>query len=458
MRGDVPAGLGDLAGLVEETAVGAGEGQRLVGVDLAALQALAPRCGPHHVVAAILVDGHAPFWPKRRAAVASPAVDQSDDRTVPLKTLLRWSEALAGIARTGLGFTESLYEQERFEEILKVAADIRVEADGQSDEPDYAGGLVQEWMDTVGKGVPGYITPKVAVGAAVGNEAGELLLIQRADSGIWLYPTGWCDIGYSAAEVVVKEVEEETGIIAEPVRLIAVLDGLRLGHDPDSALFAPLLLPGRRRRAQPASARDARRRVVHPRHAALPAGGLGALGRPCLRRPQRRGARGALRPRPPAACGGATRTRRNDRHRDRHQRRRRAVRLGGAADPAAVALGAGSRSRGARTHGDRHATTLFVARSEGAIVGMLTLASFQVPTGVRSWIEDVVVDEAARGQGAAVALVQAALDESARLGSRTVDLTSRPHREAANRLYLRMGFEVRQTNVYRWTAEGSDGS
>ncbi len=156
-------------------------------------------------------------------------MDQSDDRTVPLKTLLRWSEALAGIARTGLGFTESLYEQERFEEILKVAADIRVEADGQADQTDDAGGLVEEWMDTVGKGVPGYITPKVAVGAAVGNEAGELLLIQRADSGIWLYPTGWCDIGYSAAEVVVKEVEEETGIIAEPVRLIAVLDGLRLG-------------------------------------------------------------------------------------------------------------------------------------------------------------------------------------------------------------------------------------
>ena len=110
-----------------------------------------------------------------------------------------------------------------------MAADIRAEADGEGDDPDHAGGLVQEWMDTVGKGVPGYVTPKVAVGAAVGNDKGELLLIQRADSGIWLYPTGWCDVGYSAAEVVVKEVEEETGIIAEPVRLIAVLDGLRLG-------------------------------------------------------------------------------------------------------------------------------------------------------------------------------------------------------------------------------------
>ena len=110
-----------------------------------------------------------------------------------------------------------------------MAADIRAEADGATDDPDHAGGLVQEWMDTVGKGVPGYVTPKVAVGAAVGNDKGELLLIQRADSGIWLYPTGWCDVGYSAAEVVVKEVEEETGIVVEPVRLIAVLDGLRLG-------------------------------------------------------------------------------------------------------------------------------------------------------------------------------------------------------------------------------------
>jgi len=67
------------------------------------------------------------------------------------------------------------------------------------------------------------------VGAAVSNDDGQLLLIQRADSGVWLYPTGWCDVGYSASEVVAKEVEEETGILAEPLRLIGVLDGLRLG-------------------------------------------------------------------------------------------------------------------------------------------------------------------------------------------------------------------------------------
>jgi ribosomal protein S18 acetylase RimI-like enzyme len=99
------------------------------------------------------------------------------------------------------------------------------------------------------------------------------------------------------------------------------------------------------------------------------------------------------------------------------------------------------------------ATTLFVARDDD-IVGMLTLATFQIPTGVRAWIEDVVVDDAARGAGVAAALVQAALDRSAELGARTVDLTSRPDREAANRLYVRLGFETRQTNVYRKTLDG----
>ncbi|MGH9210937.1 MAG: NUDIX domain-containing protein [Acidimicrobiales bacterium] len=141
--------------------------------------------------------------------------------------LIRWSEALSGIARTGLGFTESLYERERFEEVLAVAGDIRAaaDADGELD----AEHFVDEWMKGVGRGIAGYVTPKVAVGAVVYNEDGEILLVQRADSGIWLYPTGWADVGYSASEIAVKEVREETGIVCEPVRLIALLDGLRLG-------------------------------------------------------------------------------------------------------------------------------------------------------------------------------------------------------------------------------------
>jgi ADP-ribose pyrophosphatase YjhB (NUDIX family) len=141
--------------------------------------------------------------------------------------LLRWSEALSGIARTGLGFTDNLYERERFEEVLRVAADIRLAATEEADVD--AEALVADWLTQVGDGVEGYVTPKVAVGAVVGNDRGEILLVQRADSAVWLYPTGWADVGYSPSEVAVKEVYEETGVEVEPERLIAVLDGLRLG-------------------------------------------------------------------------------------------------------------------------------------------------------------------------------------------------------------------------------------
>ena len=97
------------------------------------------------------------------------------------------------------------------------------------------------------------------------------------------------------------------------------------------------------------------------------------------------------------------------------------------------------------------ATTLFVARAEdGTIAGTLTLCTFRIPTGMRAWIEDVVVDDGAGRQGVGTALMQAALAESQRRGARTVDLTSRPSREAANRLYLKLGFTLRDTNVYRY--------
>lgn len=139
--------------------------------------------------------------------------------------LLRWSEMLSALSRTGLAFTESLYEQERYEEILLVAAEIQ----SHSALPYDAETLVTEWTKTIGHGVPGYVTPKTTVGAVVGNDDGEILLVQRADSGIWLYPTGWADIGYSPAEVAVKEVWEETGIQSEVVQLLGVLDGMRLG-------------------------------------------------------------------------------------------------------------------------------------------------------------------------------------------------------------------------------------
>lgn len=100
------------------------------------------------------------------------------------------------------------------------------------------------------------------------------------------------------------------------------------------------------------------------------------------------------------------------------------------------------------------ATTLLVARDgDGRIVGALTLVVFPIPTGVRAWIEDVVVDEAARGRGVGEALNRTALRLAAQAGARTVDLTSRPSREAANRLYRRIGFVPRDTNVYRISLE-----
>jgi ADP-ribose pyrophosphatase YjhB (NUDIX family) len=145
------------------------------------------------------------------------------------RDLVRWSEALAAIARTGLGFTQSLYERERFEEVLHVAADIKAAADDALEVRREQDHFVQEWLDSVGEGVPGYVTPKVAVGVVVGNDAGEVLLVKRPDSGIWLYPTGWADVGYSPAEVAVKEVAEETGIVCEPVQVLSVIDGQRMG-------------------------------------------------------------------------------------------------------------------------------------------------------------------------------------------------------------------------------------
>ena len=97
-------------------------------------------------------------------------------------------------------------------------------------------------------------------------------------------------------------------------------------------------------------------------------------------------------------------------------------------------------------------TIMFVARVDNQIVGLLTLAVFRIPTAVRAWIEDVVVDSSARGHGVGEALNLAAIAEAKRRGAKTVDLTSRPSREAANRLYQRIGFVARETNVYRFDA------
>ena len=96
------------------------------------------------------------------------------------------------------------------------------------------------------------------------------------------------------------------------------------------------------------------------------------------------------------------------------------------------------------------ATDLFIAIDDGGtIIGTATLVTFRIPTGARAWIEDVVVDEAGRGQGVGSALTEAMVERAQELGCRTVDLTSRPSRQSANRMYQRAGFVARDTNVYR---------
>ena len=100
---------------------------------------------------------------------------------------------------------------------------------------------------------------------------------------------------------------------------------------------------------------------------------------------------------------------------------------------------------------DHDATTLLVATSDdGDIVGMLTLAVFPIPSGVRAWIEDVVVDEAANNQGIATAMNREAIRIATEAGARTIDLTSNPRREAANHVYQKLGFKRRETNIYRY--------
>ena len=101
---------------------------------------------------------------------------------------------------------------------------------------------------------------------------------------------------------------------------------------------------------------------------------------------------------------------------------------------------------------DHEACHVLMARDDatGEWIGTTTLVVFPIPTAVRAWIEDVVVDEATRGSGAGAALTNFAVELARSLGAKTVDLTSRPSREAANRLYQRLGFELRETNCYRF--------
>ncbi len=146
-----------------------------------------------------------------------------------------WIQRLCAIAQTGLAFNPHVYDRERYEELLHLAADMAA-TDGQFvTDARLSQQLYEYWRAQVQPGMKGYVTPKVGIGAVVFNANDELLLIQRP-SGQWLYPTGWADIGHSPAEVAIKEVREETGLKITPLRLIAVYDVRRLADHPETEM------------------------------------------------------------------------------------------------------------------------------------------------------------------------------------------------------------------------------
>ena len=144
-----------------------------------------------------------------------------------VERLGRWQMRLKAIAQTGLAFTQSPYERERYEELLKLAAEMAVAMGGVEDDEETVNRFFVQWRAEVQPGAQGYVTPKVVVNAAVFDERNKLLLVQRLDRGTWFLPGGWADVGYPPSEIAVKEVKEETGLLVEPLRLIAILDGFR---------------------------------------------------------------------------------------------------------------------------------------------------------------------------------------------------------------------------------------
>jgi ADP-ribose pyrophosphatase YjhB (NUDIX family) len=146
-----------------------------------------------------------------------------------------WIQRLRAIAQTGLAFEPRVYDRERYEELLKLAADMAATNGNLPSDGTLSRELYEHWHSQVQAGVKGYITPKVGIGALVFNERDEILLIQRPN-GQWLYPTGWADVGYSPAQVAVKEVAEETGLRVTPLHLVAVYDIRRPADDPEGLI------------------------------------------------------------------------------------------------------------------------------------------------------------------------------------------------------------------------------
>jgi ADP-ribose pyrophosphatase YjhB (NUDIX family) len=148
----------------------------------------------------------------------------------------RFVQRISAIAKTGLAFKPDGYDSERYEELLREAARMSARLGEAGD--DEARSLAHRWRAEVINGYAGYVTPRVGCGAIAFNGGGELLMMRRPNNR-WWYPTGFCEVGLSPAENVVKEVREETGLIARPIRLMAVIDSIKLGS-PESQIYSLL--------------------------------------------------------------------------------------------------------------------------------------------------------------------------------------------------------------------------
>ena len=152
-----------------------------------------------------------------------------------------WIQQLRAIAQTGLAFDPRVYDRERYEALLHLAATMAATLnDSASLDPGLADAFAQRWRADVVPGVPGYVTPKVGIGAIVFNGRAELLMVHRSE-GNWFIPTGWADIGYAPAEVTAKEVREETGLLVTPQRVVGVYDAARWWHKNANPYFYSIM-------------------------------------------------------------------------------------------------------------------------------------------------------------------------------------------------------------------------
>ena len=150
----------------------------------------------------------------------------SQDRL--LRELARFIERVTAVARTGLAFTSAGFDAERYEELLKDAA--RMEAAAVDATVEDAETIRSRWRDAVLAGYEGYVTPAAGCGIVAFNDRDQVLMIQRP-TGKWWFPTGFCEVGISPAENVVKEAMEEVGLAIEGLRLMALIDSRKAG-DP----------------------------------------------------------------------------------------------------------------------------------------------------------------------------------------------------------------------------------